>query len=79
MSGRSQLASARSHNSGVSGGPPDRDLWPRDFAADTARETTLDELRAAARKEREIRLAKEREKAREARAARISMRRRDRD
>ena len=77
MSGRSQLASARTSNSGVSGGPQDRDLWPRDFAADTAREQTLDELRAVARKEREIRLQKEREQAREARAARL-MERRDR-
>lgn len=60
---------------GVAGGPPDRDLWPRDFAADSAREADLEVARAAARKE----LAKKREKEREAerlrRATRVGSRR----
>jgi hypothetical protein len=47
---------------GVAGGPPERDLWPRDFAADSAREASLEIARDAARKE----LAKKREKEREA-------------
>ena len=64
------LRSAGGHPDGVSGGPPDRSLWPKDFAADSAYEADLETLRAAARKEREAQRAKEREAERLRRAAR---------
>ena len=58
------LRSAGGHPAGVTGGPPSRLLWPKDFAADSARESDLEVLRIAARKAREERLKQEREAAR---------------
>ena len=51
--------SMRSNCSGVAGGPPERDLWPRDFAADSVREESLEGKRIEARKALREKRAKE--------------------
>jgi len=62
------LRSAGGHPAGITGGPPNRDLWPRDFAADLSRESDLEQLRIQAKKDREERILKEREIERQRRA-----------
>ena len=73
MSNRS-TCSIRSATFGVAGGPPDRSLWPRDFAADTAREQSLEVARGIARKALRAKREKEREEERIRRATRTGRR-----